>query len=365
MQDSSGAFANTREPLSFPDDLVVTPEGLVTGPAARDFCVRGTAFALAGGPLAFTHARIGDELLAAGDLHRAAAETDMAAALERLTAPRRDFAGLQLSGPDARPRIMGVCNVTPDSFSDGGDHADTGAAIAFGRQLASEGADIVDVGGESTRPGAAPVSVDEECARVLPVVEALAADGITVSIDTRKAAVMRAARDAGATIVNDVSALADDGAIEVVAETGASVILMHMQGTPETMQAAPAYDDVVADVVRWLATRVARCVAAGIDPARIAVDPGFGFGKTVDHNAALLRGLAAFHGLGCALAVGLSRKSFIGVWTGEADPKARVSGSVAAALAAVERGAQIVRVHDVAETRRAIDVWRKSTGLAA
>ncbi len=336
-----------REPLSH----VPVPEGLVGGSTARRLCAEGYAVALAGGALAFTHVREGGQVLEApGNVP------------DSLHAPRGDFAGLPISGPDARPLIMGVCNVTPDSFSDGGDHAGAEEAIAFGRRLASEGADIVDVGGESTRPGATPVSVDEECARVVPVVSALVAEGLCVSIDTRHTAVMRAAIDAGAMIVNDVSALSDAGALELVAAEDVAVILMHMRGDPRTMQDAPAYDDVTRDVFGWLADRVARCRASGIEPARIAVDPGFGFGKSVDHNAALLRDLAAFHGLGCALAVGLSRKSFIGVWTGETDPKSRISGSVAAALAAASRGAQILRVHDVAETRRALDVWRKSAG---
>jgi len=204
--------------------------------------------------------------------------------------------------------------------------------------------------------------VDVECARVLPVVSALAEEGVLVSIDTRKTAVMRAAVEAGARIVNDVGALADDGAVEAIARSNASVVLMHMQGTPETMQDDPSYGDVVGDVYAMLAGRVAMCRAAGIPAGRIAVDPGFGFGKTVVQNEALLRDLAVFHGLGCALMVGLSRKSFIGVWTGEADPRARVTGSVAAALAAVARGAQIVRVHDVDETRRALDVWCHASG---
>lgn len=363
MNDSRGAFAEARRPLSFAEGRAPVPEGLVSGEAALDLCARGAAIALAGGPLAFTHIRIDSELVSAGDLHRAAADPATGDLIGQLSAPRGEFAGLAVSGREARTRIMGVCNVTPDSFSDGGDHADTGAAIEFGRQLAANGADIVDVGGESTRPRAAPVPVEEECARVVPVVAALAADGIVVSVDTRKTDVMRAALDAGARIVNDVSALTDAGAVDVVAGSGASVILMHMQGTPDTMQDAPSYTEVVTDIAGWLAARVDVCRRAGIEPARIAVDPGFGFGKTEEHNAALLRDLAAFHGLGCALAVGLSRKSFIGAWTGEADPKARVTGSVAAALAAVARGAQIVRVHDVAETRRALDVWRTSNGL--
>lgn len=371
MNERQGASADVREPLfNLAHAPMPVPEAFVSGTAALRLCADGTAFALAGGPIAFTHARLGGEAISAAHLRRVAgdalAEGDsgLADCLERLSAPREDFAGLALSGAGARPRIMGVCNVTPDSFSDGGDHADTETAIAFARRMAAMGADIIDVGGESTRPGAEPVSADAECARVLPVVSALANEGVLVSIDTRKTQVMQAAVEAGAHIVNDVGALADAGAVEAVARSGAAVILMHMRGTPVNMQDDPRYDDVLGDVYTMLAERVAVCLAAGITAGRIAIDPGFGFGKTIAHNEALLRDLAAFHGLGCVLAVGLSRKSFIGVWTGETDPKARVAGSVAAALAAVARGAQIVRVHDVDETRRALDVWRHASGWA-
>lgn len=374
MNERQGASADAREPLyhsgQAEDALLLVPEGLVSGASALRLCADGSAFALAGGPMAFTHARLDGEVLSAAQLRKAAGdglvegEPVLAESLERFSAPREVFAGLALCGEGARPRIMGVCNVTPDSFSDGGDHADPEAAIAFAREMVARGADIVDVGGESTRPGADPVSVDAECARVLPVVSALANEGVLVSIDTRKTPVMTAAVEAGARIVNDVGALADDGAVAAVAKSDASVVLMHMRGAPENMQDDPRYGDVVGDVFAMLAGRVAVCRAAGIPASRIAVDPGFGFGKTVAHNAALLRDLAAFHGLGCALTVGLSRKSFIGVWTGETDPRARVTGSVAAALAAVSRGAQIVRVHDVDETRRALDVWRHASGWA-
>ena len=373
MNQRQGASVDAREPFFDAEtatNVMPVPEGLVSGPAALRLCGEGAAFALAGGPLAFTNARLGGDVLSASQLRRAAGDAlaecagALADALERLSMPRTDFAGLALSGAGARPRIMGVCNVTPDSFSDGGDHTDPDAAIAFARALVAAGADIVDIGGESTRPGAAPVSVDAECARVLPVVSALADEGVLVSIDTRKTAVMQAAVQAGARIVNDVGALADVGAVEAIARSDASVVLMHMRGTPETMQDHPSYGDVVGDVYAMLAGRLALCRAAGIPVGRIAVDPGFGFGKTVAHNEVLLRDLTVFHGLGCVLAVGLSRKSFIGVWTGETDPKARVTSSVAAALAAVARGAQIVRVHDVDETRRALDVWRHASGWA-
>ena len=372
MIDSERVPADQREPFFDPAsshmDLAIEPLGLISGPAALDLCDSGAAFALAGGAMAFTHARIGGDILTAVELRTHVMQAGMygndllAHRLETLTRPRADFAGLPLAG--AGPRIMGVCNVTPDSFSDGGTHDDPRAAISFARSLVAAGADMIDVGGESTRPGAEPVSLDVELARVLPVVSALAEAGIPVSIDTRHARVMAAAIGAGATIVNDVMALTGPDALATVAGSDASVVLMQMQGTPQTMQDGPAYRDVVSDVYGWLAERVAACSRAGIAPERMAVDPGFGFGKTVEHNTALLAHLGVFHGLGCVVAVGLSRKSFIGVLTGEEDPAARVSASVAAALAAVGQGAQIVRVHDVAETRSAFAIWRAQAGLA-
>ena len=357
--------------------LRLTPEGLVGGPAALALCEAGGALALAGGPLAFTHARLtgvdapDHEPFSVSDLRRwIAREAGMgddgpATLVEAVSEPRRDFAGLTLAGAGVRPRLMGICNVTPDSFSDGGDHADPSAAIGFAMTLAEAGAEIIDVGGESTRPGAAPVSVEAEIDRVVPVVAALAANGLTVSIDTRRAPVMRAAVAAGAAIINDVSALSDDpDSLRVAVELGVPVILMHMQGTPATMQDDPQYADVVSEVYDALAARMSACLDAGIPRGRIAIDPGFGFGKTVDHNVALLAGLARFHGLGCAVAIGVSRKSFIGALTGVEDPKHRLTGSIAAALAAANRGAQILRVHDVAETRCALDIWQAAIDLA-
>jgi dihydropteroate synthase len=247
---------------------------------------------------------------------------------------------------------MGVVNVTPDSFSDGGLFASTEAAIAQGRRLAEEGADILDIGGESTRPGSEPVPEDEELRRVLPVVEALAADGHLVSIDTRRAGVMRAALAAGARIANDVTALAGDPeSLDVAAGAGVAVVLMHMQGDPH-------YGDVVAEVGDFLAARVEACVAAGIPRARICVDPGIGFGKTVEHNLALLRGLAALRPEGCALLVGASRKGFIGKLSRGEDTSRRLPGSLAVALHAAAAGADVLRVHDVAETRQALEIWR-------
>ena len=261
---------------------------------------------------------------------------------------------------------MGIVNVTPDSFSDGGDNFDTGRAIAHGQHLAESGADLIDVGGESTRPGASPVPLDEELRRVRPVVRALADAGLTVSIDTRHAAVMAAAIDAGAKVVNDITGLTWDAkAAGLVAEAGAAVVLMHMQGTPQTMQADPSYADVLVEVLDWLEDRVTACEAAGIPRSRIAVDPGIGFGKTVDHNLALLAGVATFHGLGTAVLVGLSRKAFIAKLSRGEAPKDRLAGSLAGALACARAGVQFVRVHDVAETAQALAIERAIRGQPA
>jgi dihydropteroate synthase len=261
----------------------------------------------------------------------------------------------------AVPRVMGVVNVTPDSFSDGTGAVDVARAIAHARTLVGEGADLVDIGGESTRPGAAPVAEAEELARVIPVVAALARDGAIVSVDTMKPAVMRAAIDAGASMINDVRALAAPGALDAVAHTGAAVCLMHMQGEPRTMQQAPAYGDVVREVCDFLAARVRAALAAGVARERIVVDPGFGFGKTQAHNLALLRALPTLAALGFPVLVGLSRKSMLGAITGRA-PDERLAASVAAALAAIARGAAIVRVHDVRATCDAIRVWQVVNG---
>jgi dihydropteroate synthase len=256
-----------------------------------------------------------------------------------------------------RPRIMGVVNVTPDSFSDGGRLADADAAVAFALNLAEEGADILDVGGESTRPGAAPVTEAEEMARVIPVIERLArASPLPVSVDTSKPAVMRAAVAAGAGLINDVRALRSEGALDAAAELGVPVCLMHMQGEPSTMQEAPEYDDVVGEVRRFLAERVFACEMAGIDKKKILIDPGFGFGKTLAHNLALLARLDQFAEIGVPVLAGLSRKSMLGAITGRSDPGQRLAASLAAALIAAERGAAILRVHDVAATRDAIAV---------
>jgi dihydropteroate synthase len=257
-----------------------------------------------------------------------------------------------------RPRVMGIVNVTPDSFSDGGEHASVDAAVAHALRLVEEGADILDIGGESTRPGAAEVSVDEELARVIPVIERLSAEvDVPISIDTSKPEVMRAAIAAGAGMINDVHALRREGALDTAAALGVPVVLMHMQGEPRSMQQAPDYDDVVAEVHRFLAERIFSAEMAGIAKKKIVIDPGFGFGKTTAHNLALLARLDRFADLGVPVLAGLSRKRSIGELTGRDDPHARVHGSVAAHLIAAQRGAMLLRVHDVAATVDAIKVW--------
>ncbi|MBN8716721.1 MAG: dihydropteroate synthase [Stenotrophomonas sp.] len=280
------------------------------------------------------------------------------------TSPQLDCHGRLLTLD--RPRVMGIVNVTPDSFSDGGAHADPEAAIAHGLRLVEEGADILDVGGESTRPGAAPVPVEEELRRVLPVIAGLAARvDVPISIDTRHAEVMRAAVAAGAGMINDVQALRGEGALEAAAELGVPVVLMHMQGQPGTMQDAPHYDDVVGEVHRFLAERIFACEMAGIERRRIVVDPGFGFGKTTVHNLQLLAQLRRFTELGVPVLAGLSRKRSIGELTGREEPRARMAGSVAAHLIAAQNGAMLVRVHDVAATVDALKVWQAVAAVPA
>ena len=271
------------------------------------------------------------------------------------TAPRLDCAGRILALD--RCRVMGIVNVTPDSFSDGGAHDSTAAAIAHGLRLVGEGADILDIGGESTRPGAAEVPPDEELRRVIPVIQALAARvAVPISIDSSKPEVMRAAVAAGAGMLNDVYGLRREGALEAAAELGVPVVLMHMLGEPRTMQAAPEYEDVVGEVHRFLAERIFACEMAGIDKRRIVVDPGFGFGKTTAHNLQLLAQLRRFTELGVPVLAGLSRKKTLGELTGRDQPRDRVHGSVAAHLIAAQNGAAIVRVHDVAATVDALKV---------
>jgi dihydropteroate synthase len=263
-----------------------------------------------------------------------------------------------------RVRVMGVVNVTPDSFSDGGEHATLETAVAHGMKLAEEGADILDIGGESTRPGADEVSTEEELRRVVPVIERLAKQtSVPISIDTSKPEVMRAAIAAGAGMINDVYALRREGALDTAAELGVPVVLMHMQGEPRSMQAAPQYDDVVAEVHRFLAERIFAAEMAGIAKKKIVVDPGFGFGKNREHNLMLLAQLERFAELGVPLLAGLSRKKTIGDITGREDAHDRVFGSVAAHVIAAQRGAKLVRVHDVAATIDALKVWNAVAAL--
>ncbi|WP_217535977.1 dihydropteroate synthase [Stenotrophomonas sp. GbtcB23] len=272
------------------------------------------------------------------------------------TSPQLDCAGRVLRLD--RPRVMGIVNVTPDSFSDGGAHDNTEAAVAHGLQLVAEGADLLDIGGESTRPGAAPVPLEEELRRVVPVIEQLARQTqVPISIDTFKPEVMRAAVTAGAGMINDIHALRQDGALAAAAELGVPVVLMHMQGEPGSMQDTPHYDDVVAEVHRFLVDRMFSAEMAGIARKNLVIDLGFGFGKTTDHNMILLARSARFLELGVPMLAGLSRKRSIGELTGREAPRERVAGSVAAHLIAAQRGATILRVHDVAATVDALKVW--------
>ena len=283
-----------------------------------------------------------------------AVQAHVSSLVDRLSAPPGAFAGIELG----QPVLMGVVNTTPDSFSDGGEAFDPAAAIARGEALRDAGAAIIDVGGESTRPGSQAIDAAEETRRVGPVISGLKAGGAVISIDTRRAAVMEAALAAGAAVINDVTALTGDPrSLEVAAQAGVPVVLMHMRGEPGTMQSDPRYDDPLLDVYDYLAARIGACVAAGIPASRLAVDPGIGFGKTVDHNLEILRRISLYHGLGCPIVLGVSRKSFIGRLSKGEPPKARLPGSLAVALSAVAQGVQILRVHDVAETRQALALW--------
>jgi dihydropteroate synthase len=331
------------------------PTGLVFGADVARMVRDGDALPLAGfAHVGFTHVDVitRDKNGVQRDMQRISGVDD-SAALERLSARRPDLAGISLSAPC----IMGIVNVTPDSFSDGGKLTSAAAAISHGEQLASEGAAILDVGGESTRPGSDTVPDDEELARVIPVIAALAQKHL-VSIDTRKSAVMEQALAAGARIINDVSALGHDPKSAIVARTaGCPVVLMHAQGEPKTMQLQPRYGDVLLDVYDGLEERVARAEAAGIPRNAITIDPGIGFGKTFRQNLDLLAGFTMFHGLGLPLMMGLSRKGFVGALTGEKTAGNRVFGSVGGALQSAMAGAHILRVHDVRATREALSVF--------
>lgn len=313
-----------------------------------------SALTLAGGWCWFDRV----EVLARGRAPEVIAAAELPAdARQALCAPRADLAGLAM----ARPQIMGILNTTPDSFSDGGRHNAPAAAADWARSMAAAGMTLLDVGGESTRPGSDAVAVEEEIARTAPVIAALRAGGHAgpISIDTRKAPVAAAALAAGAELINDVAAFTHDPDIAgVAARGGAAVCLMHAQGDPKTMQDAPVYGDVLLDVYDYLEARVRAAEAAGIPRSRISIDPGIGFGKTVAHNLSLLRGLSLFHGLGCPILLGVSRKRFIGEIAGEPEAARRMPGTLAVTLAGVAQGVQIHRVHDVAEIAQGLRIWQ-------
>ena len=301
------------------------------------------------------------EVLSRTDRPRICPATDLPMHIRAsLSEPRAPFADLAMD----RLRLMGILNVTPDSFSDGGNFKTNGAAVDHATQMVAQGADIIDVGGESTRPGAEPVPADVETLRTVPVITAIrCAASVPISIDTRKAAVARAAFDVGARIINDVSALSfDPQLIDIAYLNNASVCLMHAAGDPKTMQENPVYDDVLLDVYDYLEDRIRVAEAAGIQRSNIVVDPGIGFGKTMEHNLTLLRNISLFHTLGCPILLGASRKKFIGALTDAPDSGDRLAGSVALTLAAAAQGVQIHRVHDVKETRQALTMWSAVTG---
>jgi dihydropteroate synthase len=324
----------------------------------------GSTTPLGGGAMGFTHFDVINKIDGQMSVTRIAAERlmDEAAAggvdaearaeqaFDRITRPRPAFAGLAMSAP----QIMGILNTTPDSFSDGGDNAAAEAALANAEKMIEDGASILDVGGESTRPGADPIGFDEECRRILPVITPLAGAGHIVSADTRHTNVMEEALKAGASIINDVGGLRDDGAVELVASQAAPAIIMHMQGTPETMQKDPEYSYAPTDIYDWLKARIDAARKAGVSLSDLAVDPGFGFGKTPQHNMMIMANIALFHGLGVPLVLGVSRKSTISHFAKGEAAKDRVAGSVALAALALQQGVQIFRVHDVAETAQAL-----------
>ena len=345
-----------REPPAEPDGM----------PASLPLCGDGPFHFTALDIVARRGAQINRKLRSLGDMWDADVTPELLEAHEtlgRLTAPRRRIAGLRMD----RPQLMGVINVTPDSFSDGGQFGSADDAIAHGLRLAEEGAAILDIGGESTRPGSEAAPLDEELRRVLPVIEGLAERmDVLISIDTRKAEVARRALEAGAHIVNDISAMTfDRDMLAVAADAGVPVILMHALGDPRTMQDDPRYDDAPTDIYDYLAGRVAALEDAGIAREKIIVDPGIGFGKTLAHNLELMASLAMFHGLGCPVLLGASRKRFIGTLTNEQVAVKRMPGSVGAALAGAAQGVQIIRVHDVRETKAALDVFIAAMSGAA
>ncbi|WP_193188446.1 dihydropteroate synthase [Nisaea sediminum] len=355
--------------------LRLRPDGLLWGESAARLADAGVARPLAGGPGAFTTveiiARSGEAIhligpvplgiaaeWSAGEGLADAFEAEMLA----LTAARAPLCGL----PQGRPLVMGIVNVTPDSFSDGGDFAERDVAVDHAFELLMQGADILDIGGESTRPGADPVPVDEELRRVVPVIEGIrrraGAKRPVISVDTRRPDVMRAALDAGADIVNDVTGLKDPESRRIVAEAGVPAMLMHMRGEPQSMQGEAVYDFSPLQVLEEIEARVLEAERDGIARARMIVDPGIGFAKNARHNLEVLARLGLLHGLRCPVLLGVSRKRFIGLLSREEPAKQRVPGSLAAALAGIEQGVQILRVHDVAETAQALKIWAAVAG---
>jgi dihydropteroate synthase len=361
--------------------LYLRPVGFLFGEVAAAAVVQGHAARLAGGEISFTaielfaRTKAGiastvatvPETLVWSRSQGVDTERLVASLLEKITAPRAAYAGLSLDCP----RVMGVINATPDSFSDGGEFANPEAAVARGMRLVAEGADILDIGGESTRPGAVPVSEDEELRRVIPVIEGLGESGAVLSVDSYRAGVMSGALAMGALVLNDITALTgnvggDAGSLDVAADPKHNpfLVLMHMQGEPASMQDAPSYAFAPLDIYDYLEERIAACVARGIPLSRIAVDPGIGFGKSVAHNMEILSHLSLFHGLGCALVIGVSRKGFIGEIGGALAPSARIPGTIACNLAALDQGVRILRVHDVAETVQAVALWKALHSLS-
>jgi dihydropteroate synthase len=346
--------------------IYLEPVGFLYSAVAKEAIALGAALPLAGSGIAFGAVRLWEG--EPGNVKHAIVRTATIQAieeprvkdlLERLTAPRPPIAGLAFD----QPRIMGIVNVTPDSFSDGGEYFEPGAAIAHAKKLASEGADIVDIGAESTRPGASAVPLEEELRRLLPVLQGLEGLSVPVSADTRKPGVMREAAAAGAAILNDVSALTfSEESLSTAAALKKPVILMHAQGSPETMQISPAYKDVVIEVYNFLEERIEAAAAAGVAREAIIADPGIGFGKTRAHNLSLLQSVSLFHGLGVPLLAGISRKGSIQSLSGAEGPKESDAGSLAAALDAVGQGVQIVRMHDVAAARQALSLWKPLRG---
>lgn len=342
---------------------LLRPTGFVDSPFGHD----GKVARLAGGLTWFAvveliriegNARSSSELVPVEAIEKRFDE-DMALQWKAITSARPPLKMSERTIRLDQPQVMGIINATPDSFSDGGQFADATAAASAGAQMSAEGAAIIDVGGESTRPGAKPVWEGDEIERIAPVVRQLTGGGAAVSVDTRKADVMTAALDAGARMINDVSALTyDERSSDIIAAAGVPVIVMHHKGAPETMQDDPRYEDVLIEVYLWLEDRIGAAEKAGIARDKILIDPGFGFGKKLAHNLELMNGLALFHSLGCPVVVGASRKRTIGALSAEAPPEKRLGGSLAFALKAVEQGVQIVRVHDVLETVQALKVWR-------